>query len=190
MACAWKGLPPFMRRRRLFKPFPVFKTVKPPTPPPPTKPVIFSPVKDSRYCSESKIVAILSKHSRKKRSIKLWPYDCTYPSIVNHQGSYQFMYDIYQCCKKCDLPTYTLCMKKYQRSPPWRCPSDGIHCILECVAKYGPQKPTTIIKPSISKIKGGHKVIGIKPPKNKCEKREKLPNGKTCLRRLCIKLKV
>ena len=124
-----------------------------------------------------------------------WPYDCTYTSIIKYQGTYQFMYDVYTCCKKCDFPTYSNCVNIHA-SPNWRCPSDGVHCILQCVKEYGPGTKTVVTgggggffgKPGTHTLGGKPKIIKV-PKKVKCTKTEKLPNGKTCIRRLCIPLK-
>ena len=108
------------------------------------------------------------------------------------------MYSIYTCCKQCNFPTYSACVKKFG-SPDWRCPSDGVHCILKCVSTYGPGYTEVLVKPgsgiTTSGLGGG---LGTRPrpgtvvkvPKKvKCQKTEKLPNGKTCIRRLCVPLK-
>jgi hypothetical protein len=129
--------------------------------------------------------------------VQSWPYDCTYPSIVKHHGTYLFRYDIYTCCKACNYPDYTKCVKDHG-SPDWRCPSDGVHCVVECVKKYGPGTETVIIKTvggkgmgiglnSLSTHGGKEKKVKVNK-KLQCTKVEKLPNGKTCIRRLCIAL--
>ena len=123
--------------------------------------------------------------------MKQWPYQCSYPSIVNQKGSYVFMYDIYKCCQRCEFPAYDSCIKKNRRSPSWRCPSDGIHCIVECIITYGPKKAHIIKKPHFSfrrSNRKGRRHTRRKVPKLKCERLERRPNGKTCIRRLCIKL--
>ena len=123
--------------------------------------------------------------------VNSWPFHCLYPSIIFDHGSYQFMRDIYTCCKKCNFPTYTSCIYAHG-TPDWRCPSDGVHCIFECVKKYGPGVTDVIKKPDFTGIKSQITSAKIKitevPKKLKCQKVEKLPNGKTCIRRLCVPL--
>ena len=73
-----------------------------------------------------------------------------------------------------------------------------MHCVVECVKKYGPGTETVIIKSVGGKGTGiglhslgthGGKEKKIKVNKKlQCTKVEKLPNGKTCIRRLCIAL--
>ncbi|CAB3986471.1 Hypothetical predicted protein [Paramuricea clavata] len=58
------------------------------------------------------------------------------------------------------------CVKKFG-SPDWRCPSDGVHCILKCVSTYGPGYTEVLVKPgtggiTTSSIGGG---LGTRPGK-------------------------
>lgn len=103
------------------------------------------------------------------------------------------MTQIYKCCRKCNYPTYFTC-KKTHGSPDWRCPTDGVHCILQCVKDYGPGTAEVIIKPG-GGFGDGFKTLGNGEMEVEevskdliCEKEETLPDGNTCIRRLCIPL--
>ncbi|XP_046840371.1 uncharacterized protein LOC124434520 [Xenia sp. Carnegie-2017] len=186
IACTCHGLVS-IRLTRVHKYIPIFtrkpSMKEPPTTLPPGKPLVISPVKNSSYCNESEIIAAISEDGRNKRSMEQWPYRCTYPSFVNQQGSYVFLYDIFKCCQRCEFPAYDNCIKNNQRAPSWRCPSEGIHCIFKCVTTHGPQKVD--LRARIGRI---GRIGRIQFPRLKCERLEKRPNGETCIRRLCIKM--
>ena len=148
--------------------------------------------------SKTSISIILSRLFQTQK----WPFQCTHASIILRGGSYDFIWPIYDCCSKCEFPAFTTCLGKSKNSPDWLCPSQGLHCIVNCVNKNNPSKtigkqgisilPNVVqpIKPS-GNIKPGVKPRPVpkpgKPILNKCEKME-TENGKKCIRRLCIPL--
>ena len=97
------------------------------------------------------------------------------------------MTPLYDCCDKCKYPTYTQCLT-LRPAPNWVCPADGLHCVVDCVAKHDPnrQQITTQIKPS-GLLPSGGKLPGIFKPPIKCTKIETV-NGKKCIKQLCVSL--
>ena len=129
-----------------------------------------------------------------------------HPSFMKYKGEYQLMYDIFKCCQKCETPKFARCVKNRPKDSSLVCPSKGIRCMFDCIKKHGPrerQRPgppgpkgelgaqkgqIPVGRPGPPGPKGGQGAQIIRPPEFECERKETLPNGNTCIRRLCIKL--
>ena len=151
------------------------------------------------YCTPRDVNAVLQQSNRRTKRAVAWPYKCNYVSILQQsKGDYQFIWPIYDCCSKCSFPEFSSCVAESARksSPKWLCPSNGLHCVVDCVNKHKPTKISTsgIIMPSIVRpdiLKPLPKPGGGKPTKpflNRCEKLE-MENGKRCIQKLCVSLK-
>lgn len=155
------------------------------------------------YCYKNNEFKSIRQRNNVTRSkgLKSWPYDCTHASLVKHGGLYFFMTSIHSCCQRCNFPAFTSCVL-FRSGPSWRCPSEAFHCIVNCVKKYdiNPFKSVTRKKSgTLSRIGQGRKRrlfrksrkhSAIKRVSNpKCEK-QVTRDGKICVERLCIPLKV
>ena len=136
-----------------------------------------------------------------------WPFDCTHASILEVAGRNQFVFPIYDCCRKCEFPTFQLCTTRNRYSPSWLCPSKGMQCIVKCINFNNPYIISKV-KPKRKKVVPKRKKVVPKrkkvPTRSRFRlipsiRRKKLPvsqkcqrvvrkKGRSCIERLCVPL--
>ena len=122
-----------------------------------------------------------------------WPFDCTHASILEVAGRNQFVFPIYDCCRKCEFPTFQLCTTRNRYSPSWLCPSKGMQCIVKCINFNNPYIISKVV-PKRKKVptKSRFRLIpSIRqkklPVSQKCQ-RVVRKKGRSCIERLCVPL--
>ena len=181
------------RRRRRRRRNPPVKTPPVRTPPPRT----FGRLP---YCPLDPRVKIITQkrfgrelHEYKRRTT--WPYKCEYASILKVKGVFNYLPLIHRCCNSCNFPKYSTCLRSYAASASWRCPSEGLQCIVTCVRKHDPNtKRTTTPAGRWNRRfrKRTHRLSfrRVRPriKNSKCERKVR-KNGRNCIERLCIPIK-
>ncbi|XP_046851423.1 uncharacterized protein LOC124444810 [Xenia sp. Carnegie-2017] len=129
------------------------------------------------FCKSRDVTAILRATSlrRTKRAVN-WPFDCTHASILEVAGRNQFVFPIYDCCRKCEFPTFQLCTTRNRYSPSWLCPSKGMQCIVKCINFNNPYIISKVV-PKRKKVPTRSRVRLIPSIR-----RKKLPVSQKCQR--------
>lgn len=60
-----------------------------------------------------------------------WQLSCLHASIIkDDNNASQFSYQIYECCNKCEFPTFSLCTLGGYAN--WQCGSEAYDCVYSC----------------------------------------------------------